>query len=211
MEDPSAPCFAHLLVDGHPVDPQARRDVARFRWAQRKRLLAAREALTPGMREAAAARLCALLDEECGDLRGRTVAAYWPIRGEPDLRGWMTAVARRGARVALPVVVARNQPLAFHHWVPGDAMHPGVWGIPVPVLARPVQPDIVIVPLLGVDADCHRLGHGGGYYDRSLARCPEVHVTGVGLALSRLATIFPMPWDVPMHRVILDDGMIWSS
>ena len=43
-----------------------------------------------------------------------------------------------------------------------------VWGIPVPAARDLVLPDIVLVPLVGFDAACFRLGYGGGYYDRTL-------------------------------------------
>ncbi|MFV0490332.1 MAG: 5-formyltetrahydrofolate cyclo-ligase [Pseudorhodobacter sp.] len=208
-DESSEPCFAHLLVDGHVVDPETRRDVTRFRQAERKRLYAARKKLTPEARKQGEMRISAALDRELPDLRGQVVAAYWPIRGEPDLRGWMAAAVQRGARIALPVVVVRDAPLEFHEWAPGIAMARGIWGIPVPAQAHPVQPQIVIAPLLGVDAERFRLGNGGGYYDRSLVRLSKTHVIGVGHAFSRIKTIFPLPWDVPMHRVVLDDGTIW--
>jgi len=106
MEDDTdtgdAPCFAHLLVDGHPVDPETARDVARFRRAERARLVAAR-ALSAEDREVATA---ALIDglERLVDLKaGTTIAAYWPIRGEPDIRHWMRSAHATGAHVLLPV------------------------------------------------------------------------------------------------------------
>ncbi len=72
-----------------------------------------------------------------------------------------------------------------------------------------VTPDIVISPLLGVDDALYRLGNGGGYYDRTLARLtgPRL-VVGVGHGVARMATIFPMPWDVPMDVVLLGDGTV---
>ena len=48
-------------------------------------------------------------------------------------------------------------------------MRPGIWDIPVPAIADPVQPDCLLVPLVGFDEAGYRLGYGGGYYDRTLA------------------------------------------
>ena len=54
----------------------------------------------------------------------------------------------------------------------------------------------------------HRLA-GGGYYDRTLARLdPLPRVIGVGFAGCRIPTIYPMPWDIPMHDVVLADGTV---
>lgn len=87
-EGGSEPCFAHHLVGKHPVDPQTVRDVARFRRAERQRLIAAR-GLGPDERARATAALIEGLDRIIGIERGLDIALYWPIRSEPDLRRWM--------------------------------------------------------------------------------------------------------------------------
>jgi 5,10-methenyltetrahydrofolate synthetase len=203
------PCLAHLLVGGHAVDPATARDVARFRRAERERLYAQRRA-TPvaaraAMEQAVAARLDAL------DLSpGTVVSGYWPIRGELDLRPWLARLVARGVRVALPVVEARAAPLAFRSWTPEARMERGDWNIPVPADGAPVVPDVVIAPLVGVDPAGYRLGNGGGYFDRTLALMRPHEIVGVGHAFARMKTIHPMPWDVPMTRVILGDGSAWQ-
>jgi 5,10-methenyltetrahydrofolate synthetase len=202
------PCFAHHLVGGHVVDAATWRDVSRFRKAERARLYAARRALSQAEQQAQAARVMAALTEEIGPPEGRSIAGYWPIRGEMDLRPWLGDMAARGAQIALPVVIAKGAPVAFHRWQPGAAMMRGVWNIPVPAAPEPVQPDIVIVPLLGVDAAGCRLGNGGGYYDMTLAALdPRPRIIGVGQGFCTLPTIFPQPWDVPMEVVLLGDGV----
>ncbi len=206
----STPCLAHMIVDGQVVDPEVARDVARFRKAERARLYALRSADSVEARVGLAQRLSDLLDAEVGDLAGQTVGVYWPIRGELDLRGWMGAAHARGARLALPVVVERAAPVEFHAWAPGDPMRRGDWNIPVPERVEVITPDLVVVPLVGVDAGRYRLGNGGGYYDRTLVRLPEGRrIIGVGQGFCRMETIFPMPWDVPMDRVILADGSVF--
>ncbi len=204
----SAPCLAHLLVDGHPADPDTARDVARFRRAERTRLIAARARHSGDLDEARAA-LAAGLDRIIEPRRDLRIAVYWPIRGEPDLRPWMTRVHASGARILLPVVVEEQAPLEFHTWSPGCGMTRGAWNILVPTDGDVLVPEIVIAPLVGVDEALYRLGNGGGYYDRTLARLdPRPRILGVGWATCRVPTIFPMPWDVPMDEVLLSDGTI---
>lgn len=210
MEEDSAggspACFAHLLVDGHPVDPETARDVARFRRAERARLLKLRT-LCAEDRERATACLIEGLDRLVAPRAGRTVAVYWPIRGEPDLRPWMCRVHEAGAQILLPVVTAKDAPLEFHTWSPDCRMARGIWNILVPASGEPRRPDVVIAPLVGVDETLHRLGNGGGYYDRTLARIETSPRTiGVGFAGCQLPTIYPMPWDVPMDEALLSDG-----
>lgn len=202
----SEPCFAHLLVDGHPVDPETARDVARFRRAERARLISAR-ALSSVDRRHATATLIDELRKAVRPRPGVTVAAYWPIRGEPDIRPWMISAHEAGAKVLLPVVGEPESALEFRVWTPGCRMVRGVWNIHVPADGAICVPNVVIVPLVGVDEDLYRLGNGGGYYDRTLAWIdPHPRCIGVGFAGCLLATIYPMPWDVPMDEVILSDG-----
>jgi len=210
-DDEDAPgstvCLAHMLVDGHVVDPQTWKDVSTFRKSERKRLYSARQTQSAEDRKSASTAISARLDEILGDVAGRTIAAYWPIRGEVNLHAWMAAASDRGAQICLPVVVEKNHTVEFHRWSPGCAMAKGIWNIPVPAEPEAVVPDLVIVPLLGVDGSGYRLGNGGGYYDRTLARLGgEVLIIGVGQAFARMKTVFPMPWDIPMQMVVLGDG-----
>jgi 5-formyltetrahydrofolate cyclo-ligase len=59
--------------------------------------------------------------------------------------------------------------------------------------------------LIGFDEACHRLGNGGGYYDRTLAAGKnEACKVGVGFEHGRLATIHPQPHDVPMDAIVTE-------
>ena len=202
------PCFAHHLVGGQPVDPDTWRDVARFRRAERTRLLATRKLSVSDRRAATRSLICALGDV-VPFIPGTALAVYWPIRGEPDLRTWMTGADAAGVTVLLPVVVTKNAPLEFHRWSPGCQMTRGLWNIPVPADGAAATPDVVISPLVGVDAQLFRLGNGGGYYDGTLASLdPMPRVVGVGLAGCQIQTIYPMPWDIPMDAIVLSDGTV---
>ena len=89
-----------------------------------------------------------------------------------------------GWTTALPVVVAKNTPLVFRQWAPGDKLVPGRWDIKVPPETAPeVQPDVLLVPLLAFDRKGYRLGYGGGFYDRTLEKLRAVKkVTAIGIA-----------------------------
>lgn len=213
-DDPSfasPPCFAHELgtSKGAPVDAVQARDVARWRAAARERLIAARQAIPVAERPALDAAISARLDAALGDLRGRIVCAYWPFRGEPDLRRWMETARARGARCALPVVTKKAAPMAFRLWTPGEPLTRGVWNIPVPAGGAAVTPDVVIAPVVGFDPDCYRLGYGGGYFDRTLAALTRRPVVaGVGHVLAALPTIYPQPHDIPMDFVATPEAFV---
>ncbi len=103
----SPPCFMDEFDPsyfGMPFDPQQTRDVARWHKSERERLIAARLAMSSDERLAHAARIARDLDAFLAIAPGITVSVYWPVRGEPDLRPWMTTLCKKGVRVALPVV-----------------------------------------------------------------------------------------------------------
>lgn len=206
----SPPCFLHELdpaVSGI-VDDETARDVARWRKAERARLIALRQTVPVAARGAADAAISAELTLRLGDLARRTVALYWPFKGEPDLRDWAAGIRATGARTCLPVVVAKAQPLIFRDWTGAEKLERGVWNIPIPPeTAAEVRPDIVISPVVGFDTANYRLGYGGGFYDRTLAGLVAAglrpRVIGVGFAFQRIATIYPQPYDVALDEAVL--------
>lgn len=210
----SPPCFLHELSaeeGGLPgaVDPAQARDVARWRTAERARLLAERAALSVAVRQEAGAAIAARLDQLLPDLSGRIVSAWWPIKAELDLRPWLATLEERGAMAALPLVVEKAAPLRFRRWFPGVKMERGFWNIPVPAEGDWIVPDIALSPVVGHDPACYRLGYGGGYFDRTLAALgPRCLPIGIGLAASRVPTIFPQPHDIPMRAVVTEKGVV---
>ncbi len=206
----SSPCsLAELDPEaGGLPDDETRRDVARWRRAERARLIAARQALPLAARAAADAALAAELDARLGPPGGATLAITWPFKGEPDLRGWAAQRRRGGDRIALPVVAAKAAPLVFRLWQDGARLARGVWDIPIPPPEAPeVTPEIILAPVVGLGAGNYRLGYGGGFYDRTLARlraqghAPRTIALGYGF--QAIPTIFPLPHDIAFGEALL--------
>ena len=178
-------------------------EIARWRKAERERLIQARLAIPADDRTAMSTAIAEELDASVGDVSGKIVSLYWPFRGEPDLRPWMVSLVARGGTPALPLVVEKAQPLVFRAYRPGDRLEKGVWNIPIPAEGEPVIPDVVIAPIVGVDPRNYRLGYGGGFFDRTLASLPKKPlVIGVGYEMQRISTIHPQPHDIPMDRIV---------
>ncbi|WP_193175280.1 5-formyltetrahydrofolate cyclo-ligase [Oricola nitratireducens] len=211
----SPPCLAHEIGPAYfeplAVDQQQATNVARWRKAERARLLAQRSALPVAVRheasEAVAEQLDRLLTARYGSIDGLTISAWWPIKAELNLRHWLEGVAARGARVTLPVVVTPAAPLVFRFWMPGCRMVQGFWKIPVPADGPEMVPDVTLAPVVGWDDAGFRLGYGGGYFDRTLAVLrPRPFVIGVGLQVARIPTIFPQPHDIAMDAIVTETG-----
>ena len=181
--------------------------VIQWRKAEHQRLIAERLAIPGDIRTRHADKIAASLDEVIGEVHGRIISAYWPFRGEPDLRGFMGQVSNSGGRCALPVVIGPGKPLVFRPWSPGDPLAKGVWNIPVPATTEEVVPNVVIAPVVGFDRACYRLGYGGGFFDLTLAAMKNSPLkVGVGYRQQALLTIYPQPSDIPMDMVITEDG-----
>ena len=142
---------------------EGRKAEARARAAARRDALEGRGAAGPALRERV---LGAIPVPE-----GAVVSAYWPMRSEIDPRPLMAALHARGHGIGLPVMLGAGQPLIFRSWEPGLALVPGGYGTEVPGPERPeLRPEVLLVPLLAFDRAGYRLGYGGGFYDRTLAR-----------------------------------------
>jgi 5,10-methenyltetrahydrofolate synthetase len=185
--------------------PTTRDAIMAWRRDTRQRLLAARRDMSVEQRRAASSAIQARLENLAGALSGLTVSAYWPLRGEPDLRPWLAVLHQKGIRCALPLVVARGEPLRFRPWHPGCRMEKGFWDIPVPADGPFITPDLLIAPVVGFDTGCFRLGYGGGYFDRTLASLPAGYrALGVGYEAAALATIHPLTHDIPLQAIVTD-------
>ena len=87
-------------------------------------------------------------------------------------------------------------------------MKSGPLGIPYPVASDEVQPDHVLLPMLGWDGDGYRLGYGGGFFDRTLAAIGKrPRVIGVTNEFAYLRTIHPQPHDIPADFVVTERGV----
>ena len=140
----------------------SRADIMAWRKVERRRLIEARLVTDAGQRRRHANEIMARLSHFIGDLSGRSVSAYWPFRGEPDLRPWMEGLAERGGSCALPIVIEKNAPLVFRTWGKGGNLVSGVWNIPVPADGAEVVPNVVIAPVVGFDPACIGSGTAAG-------------------------------------------------
>lgn len=182
-------------------------EIKAWRKARREELIARRAAFGADERQRWNQRITALLEDIVPVAAGTVIGFCWPFKGEIDARFAVRHWRERGARAALPEVVAKTAPLQFREWWPGAPMKPGVYDIPVPDGTQVLAPDIAIVPMNGFDRQGYRLGYGGGYFDRTLAALERrVLAIGVSYEALRLPTIYPQPHDIPMDFVVTEAG-----
>jgi 5-formyltetrahydrofolate cyclo-ligase len=169
--------------------------------------LARREALSQGQRHDAAQAIAAH-DFPVELPRGTIVAGFSPIRGEIDPFPLMESLAAKGATLALPVSIARGEPLLFRAWTPGEPLVRGAYGVFEPSSdAEEVDPDIVLVPLAAFDRDGHRIGYGAGYYDRTLPllrKLKKITAVGIAFAVQEIERVPSSEHDAPLDLVLTD-------
>ncbi|MEP6884313.1 MAG: 5-formyltetrahydrofolate cyclo-ligase [Gammaproteobacteria bacterium] len=147
---------------------------------------------------------------------GKRIALYLPFDRETDTAALIDAARRRGARLFVPVIVDRRH--ARIRFYPLDRRtRSGVFGISVPSrLSRPVSPrwlDLIVIPLVGVDARGRRLGMGGGFYDRALqfrrhrGHWPGPHLVGLAFDCQRTGSGFAESWDVNLDSLATESGL----
>lgn len=201
--------MTHIAAPSVSPDPRS---------ALRAELRSRREALSASERIAAANGLVAQLERIPEFLTDRRIAGYWAIGGELPLLGVMPGLRARDQIYHLPVAGADRR-LRFAPWRPGVEIVPNRYGIPEPVVAEadllsPSQIDVVLLPLLGFDRRGHRLGFGGGYYDRSFEFLRERSdvgkpvLVGVGYAMQEVEAIDAMPWDVSLDYVATERELV---
>ena len=139
---------------------------------------------------------------------GEVVAGTWPLPGEPDLRPLWHILHRRGHPVLLPVTPKSGEALRFRPWHPGCSMIAGRLATSHPEFGPDGVPDLLFVPLLAFDRRGYRLGYGGGYYDRTLARLPLVRAIGYGFAFQQVEAVPRGPHDVPLSGIVTEHGRV---
>lgn len=138
------------------------------------------------------------------------ISGFSSIRDEMSLAPLLDKLHGQGFGLALPAMQGKGKPLVFRRWAPGDEMAEAVWGIAEPKVTAPaVEPDIVLVPLLAFDNHGFRLGYGGGFYDRSLARLramKPIIAVGIGYDEQRVDAVPHADYDERLDWVLTPSG-----
>ena len=183
-------------------------EVQAWRKLLRTELIEKRAALPHELLEEYRHRMDAHLQRAFPDLVHGVIAFCWPYKNEYDARHLLAGLRRRGAVTALPAILAPKTPLVFREWHPGVRLERGPLGIPFPPRGPELQPDSVLLPMVGFDAQGYRLGYGGGYFDRTLAAAARrPRVIGVVNEFAFIETIHPQPHDVPVDFVVTERGV----
>lgn len=154
-------------------------------------------------------------------LAATRIAFYVAQDGEIDPAHLMTWCLKAKKRCYLPVLAPSHHDghLWFGRVNVGDQLRPNRFGIPEPTCSIehrliPWTLDVVLLPLVGFDDSGHRLGMGGGFYDRSLAfeRCfRRPRLIGIAHRCQRADSLPTDAWDIPLDAIATDEEILWFT
>lgn len=176
----------------------------------RKQLRAERGALSEEFIASKSLVICQKVEQLLAD--ARHIAAYYAFGGEVDLSTLINGLSAEKKQAYVPVILPH-----FHmQFAPVDQSTPTTlnqFGIKEPQVDKshlrdPMQLDAVLVPLVGFDEQCNRMGMGGGYYDRNFANrlesLPPPLLIGVAYDIQFVDAVHEQPWDVPLDYVVTE-------
>jgi 5-formyltetrahydrofolate cyclo-ligase len=151
-------------------------------------------------------RLAQHLTSLCSE--AKVVGGYAPLGSDISPLLAMEEARAVGRIVAFPAFDHPAKPFKFRA---GDPLEPGPFGIMQPRARTPlVEPDLILVPLIAIDANGTRLGRGKGHYDRALARLKKsgARLVGLGWTSQRLVEAIPADeWDIPLDAFASPEGL----
>ncbi len=185
----------------------------------RAQLRERRRAIAPDARMRAAEAVATHLLGLPGFPRSGYVAGYWAMDGELPLHVWQIRLPAKLV-YCLPVLDPAARCLRFAPWRPGDALVTNRYGIPEPALSPASLLDaadmaFIAMPLTGFDRHGHRMGMGGGWYDRTLAfrneRPAPPFCVGIGFDVQEMPPFQPQPWDVACDAIVTESRTLFRD
>ena len=186
----------------------------------RKTLRQRRRALNSQQQTQLSLSICQHLSRSQFFLRAKHLALYLPNDGEVDLSPLIEHAWATNKIVYLPVLGLRfTGRLWFVPYQTGDKLYRNRFGIAEPVHAHkdrylpPRSLDLILLPLVGFDRTGHRLGMGGGFYDKSLVqrhiapRWRRPKCIGVAYGLQEVPQLQEQIWDVPLDGITTEHGI----
>ena len=175
----------------------------------RLRFRAARDAVGPRARKEAAAAIARRLEGIDRYVEARRLVFYASFGSEVETGPLMEAAQAAGRVVALPRMEGKT--LVLHEHGPGDPLEPNAFGIPEPPPSAPTvaldAADVVLVPGLAFDRRGHRLGYGGGYYDRLLRTSPHAYRIGLAYGFQLVERLPAMHHDEPLDAIVTESDV----
>jgi len=144
------------------------------------------------------------------NLNSNNIGGYYPCNFEIDDLEILNFLRKKKFKVSIPIIKNNNQ-MDFFEWSSKNPLKINKYGIVEPMLSKKCFPEIIFIPLVAFDRQLNRLGYGGGFYDRYLAKNnKEKKIVKIGLAFSfqELKKIPINKFDKKLDFIITDKEII---
>lgn len=176
----------------------------------RKQIAAARMALEPTDREERCQSIFRKVTEHPAFLRADLIYSFVDAKGEVDTHQIIREAWRQGKWVAVPRI--EKHEMHFYYITEFNQLEPGGFGISEPTAdcqpAAGIDSALMIMPGMVFDREGHRIGYGGGYYDRYLAEHRGLPTIAVAFDLQVLEQIPSEAHDIKPNILITENGVI---
>ena len=141
------------------------------------------------------------------EIKGKLIGGYYPYNFEINTMEIFETLQKKNYKISLPVI-DKNKKMNFFKWDIKDPLLVNTYGIPEPIKKKKVYPNILIVPLLAFDSNLNRLGYGGGFYDRYIAKVKkkkELITIGLGYSFQKISKLPYNKHDVKLNFIITEN------
>jgi len=172
-----------------------------------------KDSMNPDDRLEKSKMICRHLLKQIRD--GETVMIYTSKEKEVNTVSLITTLLKRGNPVIVPVIVKEDISLRLSYLQDLSSLVPSTFGVPEPIgseiPATGDDVDTIILPMHGFDRTGGRIGYGAGYYDRFLAKNPNLRKIGIAFSCQEYENLPVDENDIPMDYIITEEGIVYPK
>ena len=135
---------------------------------------------------------------------GKIIGGYYPYNYEIDILKILQKFEKKKFIITLPKI-KKNSQMDFFQWSINDPLVINKFGIPEPISKKVKYPDVLLVPLVAFDKDLNRIGYGGGFYDRYIAKIrkrKKILTVGFAYSFQKVKKIPTNNYDIKLDIII---------
>ena len=137
-------------------------------------------------------------------VQGKIIGGYYPYNYEIDILQILEKFEKKKFNITLPKI-KKNSQMDFFQWSMNDPLAINKFGIPEPISEKIKYPDVLLVPLLAFDKNFNRIGYGGGFYDRYIAKIrkrKKILTIGFAYSFQKVKKIPTNNYDIKLDIII---------
>ena len=176
--------------------------------AIRKKLISLRKKKYKSKIELNPNKFIELIDKQ--KLNSKIIGCYYPFNCELDILNVLEVLENKKYNLSLPKIL-KNYEMNFFKWSIYEPLKINKYGIPEPISDKKIDPNILLIPLVGFDDKLNRLGYGGGYYDRYLSKVKlgnSLLKIGVSFSFQKVKNLPTNKYDQKLDCIITEKKII---